>query len=449
MANTGRTAPDKTQDDEAQTVTPAPPAEEITVPFKPSDVGKMIRVEVAKARANLEAQLRSMIPVIPEMPPLPDAPDLEKHTEPIRQAVADLGMVVASLAGGHDGLESRMADLEAEWGKDVQPGVEDVETPPAAPPPVGLGAHRKVLALMRAVDVIAKGRTGKTGQGGREEYAFRGVDDAMNAVGRAQRDVGLLIQPTVLRQDFESVQVPRFYQGKQEGVQLVSITRVHMRYTFVDPDDGSTFPIEMVGSARDYGDKDTSKAVSAAMKYALFQGLNIPVEGVHEPEGTGMDPERDNPRVEYRASGQSGAERAQADWDATGRPEPRPEPIMPAEQETDAQRAAREAFEARRRAAQGAPDVPATPPPAEAEGSRRPDPEESPDQRKQRRAHQALAAGRKADGLAQLNAIVGQVRQEGLSEVMIDGQKLSAHLVGLAQLLPDVRRVGPPEGEPA
>lgn len=443
MANTGRTATRKTDADEAQTeAAPAPPAE-AELPFKPSDVLKLIQTEVTKARANLEAQMKDGHDALARRLDglqLPEMPDVGEYTEPIRQAVADLAEAVASVVGGHDGLQSRLADLESELIRDAQPGDEGVEVVHRSQ--VGLGAHRKVLALMRAVDVIAKGRTGKTGKGGEEEYAFRGVDDAMNAVGRAQREVGLLIQPTVLRQDFETVQVPRYYRGNQEGVQLVSITRVHMRYTFVDPEDGSTFPIEMVGSARDYGDKDTSKAVSAAMKYALFQGLNIPVEGVHAPEGTGMDPENDNPRVEYRASGRPGAEQAQADWDAAGRPDPRPGPTMPAGQETDAQRAAREAFEARRREAAAPQDAPPPPPPPPPSN----EPTETPEQRKMRRAAAALAAGRKAGSLGQLNAIVGQVRQEGLSDVVIEDQKLTAHLIGLSQLLPEVRRAGPQEG---
>lgn len=443
---TSRTAVNKTAD-EAQT---EPTGTDVPdVPFKPSDVLRMIQVEVAKARANLEAQLKDMIP--------PAAPVAEMHLPDVEALLGQTTVALDGLANEMEGLATRQAELADRLDRepDLSPSLAEhldgrIGALEAARPVIGQlnagqGVLRKMLTLMRTVEAIGKDRVGRTGQGGKEQYSFRGVDDAMNAVGHAQREVGLLIRPTVLRQDFETIQTPRFFKGVQEGVQLVSITRVHMRYTFVDPDDASEFPVEMVGTARDYGDKDTSKAVSAAMKYALFQGLNIPVEGVHAPDGTGMDPEDDNPRVAYpHASGQAGAERARQDWDDAGNPDPRPAPAVPVTgPETDAQRAAREAFEARRGGRAEPDSRPTTAERTErvqqqvAEVARggRPDPEETPDQRKARRTREALVAGRNATTLGQLNAIVGQVRQEGLSDVVIEGATLKVHLIGLGQVM--------------
>lgn len=180
-------------------------------------------------------------------------------------------------------------------------------------PAAGLGAARKVLAVMRLVTEIGKGRQADMGQGG--NYAFRGVDDAMNVVGAALREVGLIMRQQVLNVDTSEYFIDKTNkEGVVWGRQQWSTTRITMRYVFVDPDDGSEHAVEGYGVGKDVGDKDGSKAAAAAMKYALFQGLCIPVKGMN------IDPETDHP--------DSGDERhAPEDVDQTPPAPPKPEQL--------------------------------------------------------------------------------------------------------------------------
>ena len=54
-------------------------------------------------------------------------------------------------------------------------------------------------------------------------------------------------------------------------------TVLTVRFTFF-AEDGSSFPVVMIGEAMDSGDKSANKAMSAALKYALLQVFCIPTE---------------------------------------------------------------------------------------------------------------------------------------------------------------------------
>lgn len=158
-----------------------------------------------------------------------------------------------------------------------------------SPTPVlgGLGAARKVLQLMRQVTHISKDRQAELGErGGR--FKFRGVDEAMDAVGHAMREVGLILSPEVLKDETTQNMVTKSGTGQNgrpyESSVLWTTTKLTMRYTFLDPEDGSTHPLEMVGEGRDASDKSTSKAASMAFKYGLLQALCIPVNGLDDSD---------------------------------------------------------------------------------------------------------------------------------------------------------------------
>jgi ERF superfamily len=151
--------------------------------------------------------------------------------------------------------------------------------------PNGMGAARKVLQLMKLVTHIGKERQADMGQGGK--FRFRGIDEAMDAVGHAMREVGVILSPEVLKDETSTTPVTKKGDGRNgpyESTILWTTTKLTMRYTFVDPEDGSTHPIEMVGEGRDASDKSTSKAGSMAFKYALLQALCIPVNGLDDSD---------------------------------------------------------------------------------------------------------------------------------------------------------------------
>lgn len=162
-------------------------------------------------------------------------------------------------------------------------------------PAVG-NVHAKLLELMREVDHIAKTKTAK---GGGMNYKFRGIDDAQNAVGQAMRKIGLLLQTKVIDWQYTQMPVEGFDDKDRPKTTVWSTSRLTMGYTFVSPDDGSTFTFSMVGEGRDAGDKSGSKAASMACKYALFQALMVPLE-VDESDG-------DNPVIERGHPGTPGA----------------------------------------------------------------------------------------------------------------------------------------------
>lgn len=151
--------------------------------------------------------------------------------------------------------------------------------------PKGTGAAKKVLQLMKLVTHIGKERQADMGTGGK--FRFRGIDEAMDAVGHAMREVGVILSPEVLKDETTTNAVTKKGDGRNgpyESTVLWTTTKLTMRYTFVDPEDGSTHPIEMVGEGRDASDKSTSKAGSMAFKYALLQALCIPVNGLDDSD---------------------------------------------------------------------------------------------------------------------------------------------------------------------
>lgn len=244
----------------------------------------------------------------------------------------------------------------------------------------GLGAARKVLELMRMVTHIGKERQADMGTGGK--FKFRGIDEAMDAVGHAMREVGVILSTEVLKDETSTVPVTKKGDGRNgpyESTILWTTTKTTMRYTFVDPEDGSTHAIEMVGEGRDASDKSTSKAGSMAFKYALLQALCIPVNGLDDSDAA-------------------------------------PPQVMENERST------RPAQVQQQERPQQQPDMP----------DHRP---QRTEQQKAQRAGQALTAIRNVYRVqggpqaqyAKLVQIMGQVKQEGLLDFALDGATLNQH----------------------
>lgn len=159
-------------------------------------------------------------------------------------------------------------------------GVGSLVQRPAVEAAPAQGVAAKMLALMDEVTAIGKDRRAS---GGGVSFKFRGVEDAQNAVGQAQRKVRILILPEVVDWQYGQEHVQTEKDGKVKTVTW-STSRLTMRYTFVDPDDGSRMSVTMVGEGKDNSDKSASKAASMACKYALFQALMIPFEDVDESD---------------------------------------------------------------------------------------------------------------------------------------------------------------------
>jgi len=282
----------------------------------------------------------------------------------------------------------------------------------------------QMLALQRMVASIGKDRTatieGK-GKTSGHSYQFRGIDDAMDAVGYACREIGIIgPRSEIIETEWVTDRVPRFYNGKQEGETVWTTCRLKMRYIFVSPIDGSEFPVEGVGTGRDNGDKDGSKASSAAMKYALFQGLCIPVRGVN------VDPESEHPQVDYPAQ----------DYGRTyGNGQPPAEQWQPSPQDyAAAQQQADQAFE---QAVQNPTPANVQQSLAAQQAAPAEQPQREPDNRTpEELARDAIAAVRRAANAHEAAGVWNWIYQKQLLRVPVDGVPVGQHMLAAIRLLP-------------
>lgn len=192
---------------------------------------------------------------------------------------------------GNDGSRARFDQLARELAElRVHLGAIDnrvLSVTPGATTSKGTGAAKKVLQLMRLVTSIGKEKEANLGErGGR--FMFRGVDQAMDAVGHAMREVGVILGTEILKDETTQNAVTKGGEDsrgrKYENTVVWTTTKLTVRYTFTDPEDGSTHSMEMTGEGRDASDKSTSKAASMALKYGLFQALMIPVTGLDDSD---------------------------------------------------------------------------------------------------------------------------------------------------------------------
>lgn len=145
---------------------------------------------------------------------------------------------------------------------------------------------------MREIGAIGKDQEAKN-YSGKKMYNFRGIDDVYNAVNPVFAKHGLFIIPEIIekvREERERVND----NGQKIGVLIYSILTV--RFSIYGPD-GSCVTGTTVGEAMDSGDKSVNKAMSAALKYFLFQTLLIPTEELKDPDG---DVYNVAPKNEYR-----------------------------------------------------------------------------------------------------------------------------------------------------
>lgn len=122
-----------------------------------------------------------------------------------------------------------------------------------------------LAAVMAEVDAVGKNRRNEA-----QRYAFRGIDDFMNALHPVLAKHGVVLRPHVVECKHLDA-----HETKNGGLMFrVSVT---MDTAFCAPD-GSTHVVRTVGEGADTGDKATNKAMSAALKYALVMTFLVPTE---------------------------------------------------------------------------------------------------------------------------------------------------------------------------
>ena len=119
------------------------------------------------------------------------------------------------------------------------------------------------------------GAIGKDSVNKQQGFKYRGIDAVMNGLNPVLRKYGLVLTPEVLNHQREE------RQTSSGGRLIYSI--LTMRYTMYAPD-GSSVSAVVIGEGMDSGDKASNKAMSVAMKYAMFQLFCIPTEEMIDPD---------------------------------------------------------------------------------------------------------------------------------------------------------------------
>ena len=119
------------------------------------------------------------------------------------------------------------------------------------------------------------GAIGKNSTNEQQRYKFRGIDAVYNALNPVMAKYGLFITPEILEHRREE-------RTNRNGTALI-YSIITMRYSVYAPD-GSFIQTTVIGEGMDSGDKATNKAMSIAMKYAMFQLFMIPTEDLKDPD---------------------------------------------------------------------------------------------------------------------------------------------------------------------
>lgn len=129
-----------------------------------------------------------------------------------------------------------------------------------------------LIKANKAIGAIAKNNANQ-----QQHFMFRGVDDVYNELHPILAECGIVIVPEVVSYDVS--------EGRSTKGSVIFYTRATIRHHFT-AEDGSHVTTKVVGEAMDSGDKGMNKAMSIALKYALFQIFTIPTKEDKDPDAT-------------------------------------------------------------------------------------------------------------------------------------------------------------------
>lgn len=122
----------------------------------------------------------------------------------------------------------------------------------------------------------------------KQGYAYRGIDDVMNTFQPLLAKYHVFVVPEVIEQQ-------RMERTTEKNSTLLYAI-LKMRYTFY-AEDGSFVSAVVIGEGMDSGDKASNKAMSVAMKYAMFQVFCIPTEEMQDPDADTPPPSQPQPET--------------------------------------------------------------------------------------------------------------------------------------------------------
>lgn len=131
-----------------------------------------------------------------------------------------------------------------------------------------------LIKANKAIGAIAKNNANQ-----QQHFMFRGVDDVYNELHPILAECGIVIIPEVVNYEVSERQA-------RNGVLLYTRATILHHFT---AEDGSCVTTKVVGEAMDSGDKGMNKAMSIALKYALFQLFTIPTKEDKDPDATSYE----------------------------------------------------------------------------------------------------------------------------------------------------------------
>ena len=130
--------------------------------------------------------------------------------------------------------------------------------------------HELIGTAMKKIGAIGKDSVNE-----QQKFKYRGIDAVYNALNPVMAELGMFICPEIIDQKREE-------RVTKNGA-VLTYTLLTIKYTVYAPD-GSSIELTVVGEGMDSGDKSSNKAMSVAMKYAMFQLFFIPTEELKDPD---------------------------------------------------------------------------------------------------------------------------------------------------------------------
>lgn len=141
--------------------------------------------------------------------------------------------------------------------------------------------YARMIGVLKDLPAVGKDRYNES-----QKFAFRGIDDVVDALSAVLAKHEVFYLPEVL----ESQHLDELRNQKPWSRAILRV-----RYTFYTTD-GSSVEAVMEGEGLDNADKATSKAASMAVKVALLQAFNIATKDMAEADvDAHTPPDRDVP----------------------------------------------------------------------------------------------------------------------------------------------------------
>lgn len=151
--------------------------------------------------------------------------------------------------------------------------------------------YQLICEAQKRIAEVGVAKNQKISQGGRS-YDVRGVDDLNAVISMILPEVGIAAIPVFSEMERSET------RGDSRSF-FYSKTKLDL--TLFSREDGSSVTVTAYGAGNDFGDKDTTKAQTMAIKYAYIYLFAIPVSGIADADSHSSDEyvQKEKPVLRY------------------------------------------------------------------------------------------------------------------------------------------------------